>query len=44
MHYDDSWKYPNINLLGISSDVVILLAMKLAARKVEVRVPRSTFF
>ena len=39
IHYDDSYKYPNINLLGISSGVVILLAMKLAAREVEVRVP-----
>ena len=39
IHYDDNYKYPNINLLGISSDVVILLAMKLAAREVEVRVP-----
>ena len=39
IHYDDNYKYPNINLLGISSGVVILLAMKLAAREVEVRVP-----
>ena len=39
IHYDDSSKYPNINQLGISSGVVILLAMKLAAREVEVRVP-----
>ena len=44
VHYGDSSKYPNINLPGISSAVVILLAMKLAAREVEVRIPALTFF